>query len=400
MEATSTSSSYHPSSWQHGVSVPRHGAARSAHVRGRGRRRRNPRPPAALLDFLRPRPAGGGAERPLYGQKELVQMGPLKVSPMGLGTWAWGNKLLWDYDESRDGELQRVFDACVASGINLYDTADSYGTGKLNGRSEQLLGRFLQEYPGSERVRSKVTIATKLACYPWRLAPGQWVGACRASLQRLGLERGGLVQLHWSAANYAPLQERLMWDGLVAIYEAGLADAVGVSNYGPKQLHKIHRYLEKRGVPLAAVQVQYSLLSRGPEQAAVRAACADLGLGLIAYSPLALGLLSGKYSVEDPGSLPGGPRGLLFRQILPGLVPLLAELRAVAAARNKTPSQVAINWCMAAGGVPIPGAKDLAQAKENLGALGWRLSGGEVAALEAAADRVPRAMQQNVFATK
>lgn len=191
-----------------------------------------------------------------------------------------------------------------------------------------------------------------------------------------------------------------MWDGLVAIYEAGLADAVGVSNYGPKQLRRIHAYLEKRGVPLAAVQVQYSLLSRGPEQVAVQEACQELNLALIAYSPLALGLLSGKYSLEDPSSLPSGPRGFLFKQILPGLGPLLAELSAVAAARRKTPSQVAINWCMCKGGVPIPGAKDLVQAKQNLGALGWRLSAGEVAALEAAADRVPRAMQQNIFQTK
>lgn len=311
-----------------------------------------------------------------------------------------GNKLLWDYDESRDAELQQVFDLVVAKGVNLFDTADSYGTGKLEGRSEQLLGRFCREYPGSKRVRSGVNIATKLAAYPWRLTPGQWVSACRASLKRLGTERVALAQLHWSTANYAPLQERLMWDGLVAIYDAGLVEAVGVSNYGPRQLTRIHTYLAARGIPLAAAQVQFSLLSRGPDQLAVRAACADLGVGLIAYSPLALGLLSGKYSLDDPGSLPGGPRGLLFRQVLPGLAPLLGELRAVGAARGKTPSQVAINWCMHAGGVPIPGAKSLAQARDNLGALGWRMSEGEAAALEAAADRVPRAMQQNIFQTK
>ena len=93
------------------------------------------------------------------------------------------------------------------------------GTGRLNGRSEQLLGRFLDEYPGSAAARSNVRIATKLAAYPWRLAPQQWVGACRASLARTGQERLALAQLHWSTANYAPLQERLMWDGLVAMYQ-------------------------------------------------------------------------------------------------------------------------------------------------------------------------------------
>ena len=224
------------------------------------------------------------------------------------------------------------------------------------------------------------------------------------------------------AANYAPLQERLMWDGLVAVYEAGLVEAVGVSNYGPRQLQRIAAYLAKRGVPLASVQVQYSLLSRGPDQEAVRAACADLGVALIAYSPLALGqfnavwsvgwragccalepdgdrmmsaarqgsyepaplppppgpppysapgMLTGKY--EPGGALPSGPRGLVFRRVLPGLAPLLGVMREIGERRGKTPSQIAINWCIAKGTIPIPGAKDLRQAKDNLGALGWRL---------------------------
>ena len=85
-----------------------------------------------------------------------VQMGPLSLSPMGLGTWAWGNRLLWAYDPAMDAELQAAFNLAVARGINFFDTADSYGTGDLNGRSEMLLGRFLKEYPGevfSDRLR-------------------------------------------------------------------------------------------------------------------------------------------------------------------------------------------------------------------------------------------------------
>ncbi|KAL4421934.1 hypothetical protein ABPG77_007876 [Micractinium sp. CCAP 211/92] len=370
------------------------------------RRKRGAQPPAAFFQtlFRRAEPQqqlpGGLVEKPLYRPSEMVQMGPFKASPMGFGTWSWGNKLLWDYDESRDPELQEVFNLVTAAGINLFDTADSYGTGKLNGRSEQLLGRFIDEYPGSDAVRDNVRIATKLAAYPWRLTPQQWVGACRASLKRMGKERIALAQLHWSTANYAPLQERLMWDGLAAIYDEGLVEAVGLSNYGPRQLARIKQFLDKRGIPLAAVQVQYSLLSRGTDQAAVKAACDDMGIALIAYSPLALGMLTGKYSMDDPSSLPGGPRGLLFRQVLPGLQPLLQVMGEIAARRKKTLSQVVINWCICQGAVPIPGAKNLAQARENLGALGWRLSEGEVRALNEAADLVPRAMQQNVFQTR
>ena len=77
-----------------------------------------------------------------------VSVGSLTVSPMGLGTWAWGNKFLWGYDETMDQELQEAFNLAINSGVNLFDTADSYGTGRLNGRSELLLGRFIQNFPG------------------------------------------------------------------------------------------------------------------------------------------------------------------------------------------------------------------------------------------------------------
>jgi len=75
-------------------------------------------------------------------------MGPLSVSPMGFGTWAWGNQLLWGYQESMDNELQQIFNLAMDNGINLFDTADSYGTGRLNGQSEKLLGRFIREFQG------------------------------------------------------------------------------------------------------------------------------------------------------------------------------------------------------------------------------------------------------------
>ncbi|KAL3143677.1 hypothetical protein ABBQ38_002472 [Trebouxia sp. C0009 RCD-2024] len=228
-----------------------------------------------------------------FKPKEQKQIGPLKVSPMGLGTWAWGNQLLWGYDKSMDPELQQLFNLVVSKGINIFDTADSYGTGLLNGRSEELLGQFVREFPGSDKQRNSICIATKLAPYPWRITSGQFVAACKGSLRRLGMEQIGIGQLHWSTANYQPLQERALWDGLVALHDQGLVQAVGISNYGPKQMERIHKYLEKRGVPLAAAQVQYSLLSRGPQQEETRAVCRDLGVQMIAYSPLALGMLSG-----------------------------------------------------------------------------------------------------------
>ncbi|CAO2838540.1 unnamed protein product [Amaranthus hypochondriacus] len=211
------------------------------------------------------------------------------------------------------------------------------------------------------------------------------------------LEQIGIGQLHWSTANYAPLQEMALWDGLVAMYEKGLVQAVGVSNYGPKQLVKIYNYLKDRGVPLCSAQVQFSLLSLGDEQLEIKNICDSLGIQLIAYSPLGLGMLTGKYSSSN---LPSGPRSFLFRQILPGLEPLLLCLREIASKRQKTMSQVAINWCISKGTIPIPGVKTIKQTQENLGALGWRLSRDEVTLLEDAARQSPRKMIQNIFQTR
>ncbi|XP_022844518.1 pyridoxal reductase, chloroplastic isoform X1 [Olea europaea var. sylvestris] len=328
--------------------------------------------------------------------QKQVKMGPLSVSPMGFGTWAWGNQLLWGYQESMDSELQQVFNIAVVNGINLFDTADSYGTGKLNGQSEKLLGKFIREFEGNKQVQDNIVIATKFAAYPWRLTPGQFVNACKSSLDRMQIEQIGIGQLHWSTANYAPLQERALWDGLVAIYDKGLVRAVGVSNYGPKQLLKIHNYLKARGVPLCSAQVQFSLLSMGKDQMEIKNICDSLGIRLISYSPLGLGMLTGKYS---PSNLPSGPRGLLFGQILPGLEPLLNSLKEIAQKRRKTIPQVAINWCICKGTIPIPGVKSIKQAEENLGALGWQLTPDELLQLENGALESPQQMIQNIFQT-
>ena len=111
--------------------APAGAAARPAAAPARPppRRRASTAPRAALPDLsqLLRLPGAGPAERPLFRAADAVQMGPFKVAPMGIGTWAWGNKLLWGYDESRDAELQAAFNFAVRSGANLFDTADSYG---------------------------------------------------------------------------------------------------------------------------------------------------------------------------------------------------------------------------------------------------------------------------------
>ena len=320
--------------------------------------------------------------------KELI------LPRMGCGTWAWGNRLLWGYNESMDHQLQEVFNLCVRNGVTLFDTGDSYGTGKLNGQSEKLLGKFEQEYQGENQ--EKICLATKLAAYPWRLTRKSMVKAGMASIERMG--RVDLAQMHWSTANYFPWQEEQLLDGLGDLYEQGLVKGIGLSNYGTKRLKRIHAKFSRRSIPIATLQVQYSLLSTYPvTELGIKETCDELGIKLIAYSPLCLGILTGKYT--NPSTYPKGLRGLLFKRLVPEAKSLLDCLQAIAQYRNKTMAQVAINWCIAKGAIPIPGAKNSQQAEENIAAQDWLLDAGEVAELDRAAVGIDKPMVQNVFQT-
>ena len=325
------------------------------------------------------------------------------LGEIGLGCWSWGNEFVWQYDETMDYELSRVFDLAVDSGIKLFDTADSYGA---DGKSERLLGKFCREYyddanDNDEKKKKKsriddIILATKFAPYPWRITSDSFVKAAKESANRFGRESIELGQLHWSTENYQPLQERALWDGIARAYEEGIIENVGLSNYGPRQLQKIHKYMSNRGIPIATLQVQYSLLSRFPELNGTKETCDELGIKLIAYSPLALGLLTGKYSVEKP---PPGLRGQAYKGVLKPLPILLETMKEVAAVHNKTLPQVALNYCISKGTVPIPGAKNTKQLKDNLGAVGWRLSNSEIIELDKAAEKVGVSVSQNIFQT-
>lgn len=329
--------------------------------------------------------------------ENIHRQAPLITWPaMGCGTWAWGNKLLWGYQSSMDGELQEVFRQCVEAGITFFDTGDSYGTGRLQGQSEKLLGQFAQAYQGKNQDR--ICLATKLAPYPWRLTSGSMVKAGLASVERLQRPID-LVQLHWSTANYAPWQERPLLKGLVQLCRWGRAKTLGLSNFGPKRLQMAYDFCENEGIKIASLQVQYSLLSTDPvSKLGLKDLCDQMGIKLIAYSPLTLGLLTGKYSSQGP--FPKGLRSLLFRQLLPKIQPLLQTLQAIAKGREKTMAQVALNWCICQGTMPIPGAKNRCQVQDNLGALGWNLDAGEIAELNRQAAALPQTMVQNIFQSR
>jgi len=296
----------------------------------------------------------------------------LMVSPLGVGTNTWGSF------HRADPALRDTFEAALDLGINFFDTAEVY---QLNG-SELTLGQFLP----AARDRAPI-IETKIFPFPWRLSAISLLPTLRASLKRLRLERVDVYLIHFPLP---PVSIEAWMDALAGAVEKGLVRAVGVSNYNANQMKRAWAALEKRGIKLAVNQVEYNLLRRGPERKGLLSLCQSLGVTLIAYHPLASGLLTGKYT---PDHLPPMGRHSLevSRAEITRVQPLVALLRQIGEAHGgKTPGQVATNWLICKGALPIPGARNLQQFQSNAGALGWRLTAGEVSALDAVADGTVR----------
>jgi aryl-alcohol dehydrogenase-like predicted oxidoreductase len=301
----------------------------------------------------------------------LIQLGrtEVRVSPVGVGTNSWG--------AGRRGEAdtQRTFDTLLAAGINFFDTAEIY----TMGASERTIGQCMKAGGFATPV-----VLTKFFPMPWRLGKSSLPAALKRSLERLQLSRVDVYLLHFPTP---PVALETWADALADVVQAGLTRAVGISNCDARQTRRAHAVLSARGVPLACNEVEFSLLKRAPLGTGLLSACRELGVTLIAYRPLLMGILSGKYTPQRP---PTGFRALMFgRSYLARLQPLIAEMKRVGESHGgKSVSQVAINWVLCRGALPIPGAKSEEQARENAGAMGWRISEAEMAALEVAAVKV------------
>src|SRR5688572_7080970 len=298
----------------------------------------------------------------------------LHAIEMGLGAWQWGDRVVWQYGHGYgDTEVRQAFLASLNEGIRFIDTAEIYG----NGRSESLLGQFLKE------TDQPILIATKFLPFPWRFGKGSLVRALKGSLARLGVESVDLYQIHGPS----PLMsiDRMM-EGLAECVKSGLTRTVGVSNFSQTQMLAAYSSLSRHNIPLASNQVHYSLLNRSVERNGTLARSKELGIRLVAYSPIEMGLLSGKYSVDSP---PPGARSRNYPGLLPKIGPLLKLMTEIGQDHGgKSNAQVALNWVICHGALPIPGAKNAAQAQANAGALGWRLKEEEVARLDETSNKI------------
>lgn len=298
----------------------------------------------------------------------------VSVTPLCLGTWAWGDKLFWNYGNDYGSEqVEQAFDAAIEAGITFFDTAEVYGLGL----SEELLGRFMK------KTDKQIQIATKFGPLPWRFSTSSVSEALTDSLKRLQVEQIALYQVHWPFTFFMS-QETLM-NALATEVEKGRIKTIGVSNYSSEQMQEAHEILARRGIPLAVNQVRYSLLTRQVESQGIIATAKQLGVTILAYSPLAQGLLTGKYSL-DSSVKPTGARSIdprFSKDNLQKIDPVISLLRTIGEKYNRTPAQVALNWLIAQGNViPISGVKTAEQVKQNAGALNWKLSDDEVTQLE------------------
>jgi aryl-alcohol dehydrogenase-like predicted oxidoreductase len=296
----------------------------------------------------------------------------LEVTRIGVGTWAWGDRRFWGYE--RDYGPREVVDAFAASvdaGLDWFDTAEIYG----HGESEKIVGWMVRKHGGALRI------ATKFAPLPGRGGAAGLSRALDASLRRLGVDRVDLYQIHWCDNDVASIES--LMDALADAVARDKVSAVGVSNYSADEMRRAHAALAARGVPLASNQVEYNLLERSPETNGVLDACRELGVTLMAYSPLAKGVLTGKY---HPGNRPSGPRGddpMFTDEALARGASLVERLRSVGRAHGAEPEQVALAWLLAKPEViVIPGAKNGEQARRNAAAAGLALNDAERAALE------------------
>jgi len=302
----------------------------------------------------------------------------VQVSRIGVGTMSWsGAEGQGAYGGTRPADEEAAFRASLETGVNLFDTMNMYSGGK----SERRLGELAR---GTTAVLATKFLPSRLVPPAFPYLPSHLPKLLDAALARLGRTAVDVFQLR----KFGLLPMKAWMNRLADAVEAGKVRAVGVSGFAEEEIRAAHAALESRGIPLASVQNQYSLLDRQPEYDGVLGACKELGITLIAFSPLALGALSGKYG---PGRLPADT---MRRRVAPAFrarrmaltVEVLRMLQAIAAGHSRTVPQVALRYLIEQGAIPIPGAKNEQQARDNAAALTFALSPAEMTELRQATE--------------
>jgi len=355
----------------------------------------------------------------MKAKTDKTKIGNLVVPSVGIGTISWSSKSLTTLENL---ELQSLVNEAYKYDAAFFDTAERYGNhmktalGLGWGETEELLKKFGDRASiSSNKPSSNAVFATKFTPSPWRTTPESVVEACEQSIRRLGVDQIDLYQLHmpdivkpFRFLGVTDSLDEVYWEGLAECHRRGLVKNVGVCNYGPTLISKCQDVLGKRGVPLASNQIGYSLIGRQNGSQETVDMCNEVGVKVLGYYPFAMGLLTGKYSssslesasdstltsfkntkstleLNDLNMYADGDGGKIPKG---GVSPLLSEMAEIARIRGKTIAQVALNYIVCKGVIPIPGAGSAVQVKDNIGAMGWRLTDSEVSTLEERADEL------------
>ena len=304
----------------------------------------------------------------------------IEVSPVGLGCWQFssGQGMVGKYWAAlAQTDVTEIVRVSLDGGVNWFDTAEVYG----RGASERSLAAALETL-GLERKR--YVIADKwFPAFRFARSIGKTFPARE---EALGGRSVDLHQVH-QPFSFSPVEKQM--DGMAALHAAGRIRAVGVSNFDEKRMRAAHARLREHGVPLASNQMRYSLIDREIERNGVLDAAKELGISIIAYSPLAQGVLTGKFHDEVDIRKSAGPRKHMKRFKPGGLEttrPLVQLLQEVAGRHDASPAQIALAWVVQRHGrqvVAIPGASSTRQAAANAGVLGITLSEDELEELAA-----------------
>ncbi len=303
----------------------------------------------------------------------------LMVSPLGLGCWQFSKSKGWAgkyWSMMQDDEIMEIVKISIEGGINWFDTAEIYG----NGESEQALAWALRALG---KTYDDLIIATK-----WWPAFRTAKSISRTIDARIAALDNYRIDLHQIHQPFSFSSTRSQIGEMAKLVKLGKIRYVGVSNFSAKRMRIAHEELAKHGLSLISNQVIYSLLNRKIETNGVMETAKELGISIIAYSPLAQGLLSGKFH-DNPKII----KNLSYRKYLPafssrGLAksrPVIDVLKELATKYDATPSQIALNWVMNFKGdmvVAIPGATKIQQAEENINAMKFKLEQEDLTRLD------------------
>ena len=305
-------------------------------------------------------------------KKRRLGQTDIRITPIGLGVMQFSGRGIFRFmfPKLPTETMNSIVQSALDGGINWFDTAEMYG----KGYSEQALANALK---AAGQAADDVIVATKWSPF-FRTARN--ISRTISNRQR-NLD-GFTIDLYQIHQPYSFSSSEAEMNAMAKLVEAGKIRSIGVSNFSAGQMRRAHAALAKHDLPLASNQVHYSLINRGIESNGILNAAKELGITIIAWSPLESGLLTGKFHY-DPHALRKTPIGrrLLLRRQLKKSRPLIVTLQEVATAYNATPAQVALNWLINFHGdtvVAIPGASKVHHARQNAGAMDFNLSEREM----------------------